>query len=280
MTLSTMLEKTVDQATSLERRYGFQMPVQGPWNEHLALLLSHRSVRGYRPDSLPEGTLTMLMAAAQSAATSSNLQSWSVIAVTDPAKKAAFAEIASGQKHIEQCPLFLVWLADLSRHHRMAEQENVTLEVLPLTESFLVAAIDAGLAAQNATVAAESIGLSTVYIGALRNDPEKVSELLELPAGCMAVFGLCVGYAAEQSAGEVKPRLPQETVLFHETYQITGEQDMRKAYDARMATFSKRHEMQHDSWTQRVIRRLRTTESIRKRALLSSILVKLGFPMK
>lgn len=96
----------------------------------------------------------------------------------------------------------------------------------------------------------------------------------------MAVFGLCVGYAAEQSVGEVKPRLPQETVLFHETYQITGEQDMRKAYDARMATFSKRHEMQHYSWTQRVIRRLRSTESIRKRALLSSILVKLGFSMK
>jgi len=280
MTTPTASETTVGQASSLERRYGFEMPVQGPWNEHLALLLSHRSVRGYRPDALPEGTLTMLMAAAQSAATSSNLQSWSVIAVTDPAKKAAFAEIASGQKHIEQCPLFLVWLADLSPHHRMAAQENVTLDVLPLTESFLVAAIDAGLAAQNATVAAESIGLSTVYIGALRNDPEKVSELLGLPLGCMAVFGLCVGYAAEQSAGEVKPRLPQETVLFHETYQITGEQDMRKAYDARMATFSKRHEMQHDSWTQRVIRRLRTTETIRKRALLSSILVKLGFPMK
>lgn len=181
MTTSSLIETTADQATSLERRYGFEMPVEGPWNEHLALLLSHRSVRGYRPDALPEGTLTMLMAAAQSAATSSNLQSWSVIAVTDPAKKAAFADIASSQKHIEQCPLFLVWLADLSRHHRMAEQESVTLEVLPLTESFLVAALDAGLAAQNATVAAESIWLSTVYIGALRNDPEKVSELLGLP---------------------------------------------------------------------------------------------------
>ena len=96
----------------------------------------------------------------------------------------------------------------------------------------------------------------------------------------MAVFGLCVGYATEQSVGEVKPRLPQEAVLFHETYQITDEQDLRKAYDARMATFSKRHEMQHDSWTQRVIRRMQSVETVRKRALLSSILVKLGFPMK
>jgi len=273
-------DQITNQATALRQRYGFDMPAQGPWNDHLALLLSHRSVRGYRSDPLPPGTLTTLMAAAQSAATSSNLQSWSLIAVTDPKKKAAFAEIASQQKHIEQCPLFLVWLADLSRHQRLAEQEAVSLEVLPLTESFLVAAIDAGLAAQNATVAAESLGLSTVYIGALRNDPEKVAELLDLPAGCMAVFGLCVGYATAEAAGEVKPRLPQEAVLFHETYRIDEEEKLRHAYDKRMATFSKRHEMQVDSWTERVVRRLRSVERIKHRANLASILKKLGFPMK
>lgn len=269
-----------DQTAALKQRYGFDMPAKGPWNEHLALLLSHRSVRGYRSDPLPPDTLTMLMAAAQSAATSSNLQSWSLIAVTDPTKKAAFAEIAGNQKHIEQCPLFMVWLADLSRHERLAHEENVTLEVLPLTESFLVAAIDAGLAAQNATVAAESLGLSTVYIGALRNDPEKVAALLNLPAGCMAVFGLCVGYAAPEASGEVKPRLPQEAVLFNETYEIDDEQKLRHSYDARMAIFSKRHEMQVDSWTERVIRRLTSIERIRHRANLGSILKKLGFPMK
>lgn len=269
-----------DQTAALKQRYGFDMPAKGPWNEHLALLLSHRSVRGYLSDPLPADTLTILMAAAQSAATSSNLQSWSLIAITDPAKKAAFAEIASNQKHIEQCPLFLIWLADLSRHERLAHEEGVTLDVLPLTESFLVAAIDAGLAAQNATVAAESLGLATVYIGALRNDPEKVAELLNLPAGCMAVFGLCVGYAADGAAGEVKPRLPQEAVLFHDTYHIDEESKLRHAYDQRMTTFSKRHEMQADSWTERVIRRMQSTERIRHRANLASILKKLGFPMK
>jgi nitroreductase len=138
-------------------------------NEHIALLLSHRSIRGYRPDALPPGTLETLVAAAQSAATSSNLQTWSVVAVTDAGKKATLARLAANQKHIEQCPLFLVWIADLSRNRRLAEEEGVTLETLPYQETFLVAAIDATLAAQNATVAAESLGLSTVYIGALRN---------------------------------------------------------------------------------------------------------------
>lgn len=84
----------------LALRYGAKaVPDAGPWNEHISLLLSHRSVRGYRSDALPAGTLETLIAAAQSAATSSNLQTWSVIAVTDPEKKAALAKVAANQKH-------------------------------------------------------------------------------------------------------------------------------------------------------------------------------------
>ena len=76
------------------------------------------------PTRCRSGTLETLVAAAQSAATSSNLQTWSVIAVTDPDKKAALAKVAANQKHIEQCPLFLVWVADISRNQRLAAEEG------------------------------------------------------------------------------------------------------------------------------------------------------------
>ena len=188
-------------ADALALRYGPDaIPSAGPWNEHIALLLSHRSVRGYRPDTLPAGTLESLIAAAQSAATSSNLQTWSVIAVTDPDKKTALSKVAAGQKHIRECPLFLVWLIDISRNQRLGEQEGVALETMPYQETFLVAAIDAALAAQNAVIAAESLGLSTVYIGALRNDPMEVARLVGLPPGTFGVFGMCVGYASPTEA--------------------------------------------------------------------------------
>ena len=163
--------------TALQARYGADaLPAAGPWNDTLALLLSHRSVRAYRTDPLPAGTLETLIAAAQSAATSSNLQTWSVVSVTDPEKKKVLAEIANNQKHIEQCPLFLVFLADVSRLDRLASAKSMTFEGLPYVETFLVAAIDAALAAQNAVIAAESLGLSTVYIGAMRNDVERVAR--------------------------------------------------------------------------------------------------------
>jgi nitroreductase len=272
---------TQSQAEALALRYGNGAePAPGPWNDVIATLLSHRSVRGFLPDALPHGTLETLVAAAQSASTSSNLQTWSVVSVTDPAKKAALAKIANNQKHIEQCPLFLVWLADLSRNARLGVEEGVTLETIPHFESFLVAAIDAALAAQNATVAAESLGLSMVYIGALRNNPVEVSRLLELPPGTMGVFGMCVGYPLPTVTNEVKPRLPQSAILFHDRYDAGGEPAARTAYDEQMATFSQRHEMTQDTWTKRVIGRMGKIAAMSGRDKLVSILNGMGFPLR
>ena len=209
---------THDKQAALARRYGAALPPAGPWNETIATLLDHRSVRGFLSDPVPPGTLETLIAAAQSAATSSNMQLWSAIAVTDPAKRRVLAEIAGDQKHIEQCPLYIAFVADMSRNERMSQAEQVTFENLPYLETFMVACIDAALAAQNAVVAAESLGLRTVYIGAMRNDPAQVHELLGLPQKAFVVFGLCVGYADPAAKNEVKPRLPQSTVLHHERY--------------------------------------------------------------
>jgi nitroreductase len=266
---------------ALAARYGAALvPPAGPWSPVIEALLAHRSVRAYRPDPLPEGTLETLVAAAQSAATSSNLQTWSVVAVTDPARKARLATVAGGQRHIEQCPLFLVWLADLSRTERLARAEGRELEGLPYLETFLVAALDAALAAQNATVAAESLGLSTVYIGALRNDAQAVAEELGLPPGAMAVFGLCVGHADPARLAEVKPRLPQPAILHHERYDSSDEDAHRAAYDSELGAFSARNEMSAYRWTDRVLARLGRVGALNGRDGLAAALRSLGFPLR
>jgi nitroreductase len=271
----------VAAADALTLRYGADAsPAAGPWNEHIALLLSHRSIRGYRSESLPPNTLATLIAAAQSAATSSNLQTWSVIAVTDPARKAALAKVAANQKHIEQCPLFLVWVADISRNQRLGAEEGVTLETMPYQETFTVAAIDAALAAQNATVAAESLGLSCVYIGALRNNPGEVGRIVGLPPGAFGLFGMCVGYASAMAANAVKPRLPQDVVLHHEIYDTSGESAHRAAYDALMGAFSARHDMAADTWTRRVIGRMGKIAAMAGRDKMVAALHAMGFELK
>jgi nitroreductase len=274
-------QAAVSAADSLALRYGAEAaPEVGPWNAAISLLLAHRSIRGYRPDALPTGTLETLIAAAQSAATSSNLQTWSVIAVTDPDKKAALAKVAANQKHIEQCPLFLVWVADISRNQRLGAEEGVTLESMPYQETFLVAAIDAALAAQNATVAAESLGLSCVYIGALRNNPQEVARIVGLPRGAFGVFGMCVGYGSPAAANEVKPRLPQDVVLHREVYDATGECAHRAAYDALIAGFAARNEMATDTWTKRVIGRMGRIAAMAGRDKLVAALQAMGFELR
>lgn len=269
-----------DQPAALAARYGAAVPPAGPWNDTIALLHRHRSVRGYRPDPVPPGTLETLVAAAQSAATSSNLQTWSVVAVTDPARKAALARIAGNQKHIEQCPLFLAWIADLSRLQRVGQQAGQAMQGLPYLEMFMIALVDAALAAQNAVTAAESLGLSTVYIGALRNDPEAVARELALPPMAMACFGLCVGTATPQAVGEVKPRLPQAAVLHREQYRPAGEPALHAAYDATLGAFSQRHEMAQAHWTERVIARVGKVSGLMGRDRMSAALKALGWELR
>ena len=92
----------------------------GQWNQVLETILSHRSVRGFLPRRLPDNTLELLIAAAQSASTSSNLQFWSVVAVQEPERRSRLAELAGQQQFIRDAPLLLVWLADLSRLDRIA----------------------------------------------------------------------------------------------------------------------------------------------------------------
>ena len=272
---------SLPQNEVLKKRYGeVNSPTEGPWNDVVGAILSHRSVRSYKTEKLPDFTLETLMAAAQSAATSSNMQVWSVVSTTDPDKKKELAKIAGGQKHIEQCPLFLVWLADLSRNERLGNEEGVEMVVNPYVETFLVAAIDAALAAQNAVVAAESLGLSTVYIGAMRNNPEKVGELFNLPSMVFPVFGLCIGYATREGEGEIKPRLPQPAVVFQEEYGVDGEQELRAQYDKEMSEFSARHEIAADTWTKKVLARMGKLSGMNGREKLINILHSMGFPLR
>jgi nitroreductase len=274
-----------EKTEALARRYGADAlkawgPPAGPWNETIASLLDHRSVRGFLPDPVPAGTLETLIAAAQSAATSSNMQFWSAITVTDPAKRKVLAEIAGDQKHIEQCPLYVCWVADLSRNQRVGESEKKDLESMPWLETFMVACIDAALAAQNAVVAAQSLGLRTVYIGAMRNDPVRVAQLLGLPPKAFVVFGLCVGTADPKAKNEVKPRLPQSIVLHHDCYDPAPETQDRPAYDSEMSKFSARHEMQAATWTQRVLNRMGPLKSMNGRERMRAALAKLGFEIR
>ena len=252
----------------------------GTWSPIIDHLLQHRSVRAYLPGPRPPGTTETLVAAAQSAATSSNLQTWSVVAVQDPARKSRLAKLASNQKHIEQAPLFLLWIADLSRATRLGIAHGRPLASVDYIETFLIAVIDAAIASQNAIVAAESLGLGTVYIGAIRNHPVEVAAEIGLPPGAMAVFGLCVGHPDPAHPAAVKPRLPQAAVLHHEQYGHAQEPAHIAAYDTHLQSFQIEQAMKPQGWSDLVLARMAGLEGMTGRDKLRDALHALGFPLR
>ena len=255
-------------------------PAPQIWNEVIATLLGHRSIRSFLPTPLRPGTLDLLVAAAQSAATSSNLQAWSVVAVGDPARRSRLSKFAGSQQHIVDAPLFLVWLADLARLADIATAEGVEVEGIHYLELLLVGIIDAALAAQNAVVAAESLGLGAVYIGAIRNNLEAVAAELALPPLVMPVFGLCVGHPDPSVATGIKPRLPPDVVLHRETYAASARPDALARYNTALRSFQREHNLAAEDWTSKVTERVRTPASLSGRHRLGQALRNLGFQLR
>jgi FMN reductase (NADPH) len=200
-------------------------------NPTLEVIHAHGSVRAYKPDPVSDALLETIVRAAQRASTSSNLQAYSVIAVTDAAKRARLAELCGNQAHIAQAPLFLAWCADLARLDRVCALRGYT-QVTQYVENFLVAALDAVIAAQNAALAAESLGLGICYIGSIRNNPREVIELLGLPRLVFPVVGMTVGYPEKPPS--LRPRLPLEAILHRERYNPDQDRALHE-YDRVMA---------------------------------------------
>lgn len=229
---------------SWQQRYGSIAP-DAP--NALAPLLTHRSIRRYTDEEVSDQTLEGLIAAAQSAATSSNLQSWSVISINDPSRRLAISELCGSQKQILTAPVFLIFLADLHRISQFAEQSGIDPDGLDTAEMYTVAVVDASLAAERLVCAAEALGYGICYIGAIRNEPFALKELLNLPERVFGVFGLCIGRPAENARADIKPKLRQDQIWFKETYpsHVSSEE-----YDARMKEFFANQGMStDDTWS-------------------------------
>jgi nitroreductase len=267
-------------ATALDLRYGVPGLPAGPTNTVVESILAHRSYRNFLDRKLEPGTLETLVAAASSAPSSSNMQTWSVVAVEDPERKARLSVLSGNQGFIRQAPLFLCWIADLSRLERLGEAHQQKLEGIAYLECYMVALVDAALAAQNALVAAESIGLGGVYVGGLRNRPLEVAAELKLPPNAFAAFGLAIGWPDPAARAEVKPRLPQSLVLHRETYDASDEQAGVAAYDETLANFSEANGMGRVGWSDRMLKRVAGPESLSGRHTMTETLKAMGFGLK
>jgi nitroreductase len=193
-------------------------------------LLLRRTQRRYADRPVPESLVRLLLVAAFSASSKSDFQQASAIWLKERGRRDRIAALFPEMPWIGTAPVFLVFLGDAGRLERIGDlrghpQPNGALE------GFFNAAVDAALALQTCTLAAETLGLGCCPISVLRNHISVVSEVLELPDKVFPVAGLCLGYPAQ--TGFVSMRLPLDSTVHIDRYDEAGLAAAVDAYDRR-----------------------------------------------
>ena len=218
------------------------------------LLCSHRSIRAFTDQAISAEQREAIIAAAQSASTSSFLQCSSIIRITDTALRQQLVTLTGGQQWVADAAEFWVFCADFNRHLQICPDAQ-----LGRAEQLLLGCVDTALMAQNAMVAAESLGLGGVFIGGIRNNIAQVTELLGLPKFVLPLFGFCIGYPS--AVPDIKPRLPQAMLVHENQYQPVDPQVLAD-YDSRTAIYYEQRDsnQRSETWSE-LIQRLIVKET-------------------
>ena len=258
---TAVVEPTAAQlatAAAITVRYGLDRhdgPVPAT-SSVIDVALQHRSVRRFLPDPVGAGELESIVAAAQSASQSSNLQVWSIVAVRDRARLQRLSEAIGGRPYVAEAPLLLVFVADFHRAAGLARSRGAEVGTVGYLENTLVAFADSGIAAQNALLAAESIGLGGLFVGSLRNNPAGVVAELGLPKHVFPVFALAIGRPDPAEEAGIKPRLPMRAVLHDEQYDPEAWRAGVAEYEERLAAYYADYGKPDYSWARTIERRI------------------------
>ena len=192
-------------------------------NETIKQLWSRKSVRAYADREITQEEKNAILDAAIQAPTAGNMTLYTILDITDQKIKDRLAVTCDNQPFIAKAKLVLIFCADYRRWYDIfcRYEEEVRK---PAEGDLFLAQADTLIAAQNAVVAAESLGIGSCYIGDITENFEIHRELLNLPKYVVPTAMLCFGYPTEQQMERPKPpRFSRESIVHENGY------DMEKA---------------------------------------------------
>ena len=208
-------------------------------NETLQILQERRSVRAFSDKALTEEQVSLIKEATLRAPTAGNMALYSVVEVHDQSKKEQLAKLCDNQSMIARAPLVWVFLADMQKwvtyftdggSREKGEKEGLASWRNPGLGDLHLCLQDAIIAAQNAVVAAESLGIGSCYIGDVIENFEEMRDLLNLdhytvPA-CMLIFGK----PKSEPTSMQTPRCPPESVFMQNRYERHTLEQLQHAF--------------------------------------------------
>lgn len=236
--------------TSTRHFFPFSQIEKSIMSPTIELLCGHRSIRHFTNEPVTDAQREAIIDAARSTSSSSFLQCSSIIRITNKVLREALVPLTGGQKHVAQAAEFWVFCADFNRHLQICPDAQ-----LGLAEQLLLGVVDTAMMGQNALTAAESLGLGGVYIGGIRNNIESVTNLLKLPKHVLPLFGLCLGWPADNP--DLKPRLPAALVVHENQYQPL-DRNLLALYDEQLAEYYliRGSNTRRDTWSDHIRRTL------------------------
>ena len=184
-------------------------------NRVIQQLHQRKSVRVYEDRPIgPEEKRAILEAALQ-APTAGNMALYTILDITDQNKKNALAKSCDNQPFIATAPMVLIFCADYRRWYDTFCQYEEQVRKPGMGDLFLAQA-DALISAQNAVVAAQSLGIGSCYIGDITENYEYHRELLNLPQYVAPAAMLCFGYPTQQQLERPKPARFRVEDMVHE----------------------------------------------------------------
>ena len=184
-------------------------------NEILRQLHDRKSVRVYEDRPVEPEVKRAILEAAIQAPSAGNMALYTILDITDPEMKQKLSVSCDNQPFIATAPVVLIFCADYRRWYDVfcAHVEEVRK---PSMGDLFLAEADTLIAAQNAVVAAHSLGLGSCYIGDITENFEYHRELLSLPQYVVPAAMLCIGCPTAQQLTRAKPPRHDVSHLVHE----------------------------------------------------------------
>lgn len=215
-------------------------------NGCLETILDRRSVLHFKSDDVPQDVLDQVLSAALRAPSPGGsltagyrgMQAFSVIVVRDEERRARLNRLlCDGKKRcIEEAPVSLVFCVDLHRVNRWAELEGGVPHFRGIGVLW-VALRGTYAAAQNAVVAAYSLGLGAQYVQEVVWQPYETLQYFKLPKRVLPVAMLVLGYPAELPP--LAPSLPLEAVVHEETYHNPDDETLLRQFGEKEEFFQR-----------------------------------------
>jgi len=184
-------------------------------NNVIEQLHQRKSVRVFEDRPIEPEVKQAVLEAAIQAPSAGNMALYTILDITDPEMKRQLSVSCDNQPFIATAPMVLVFCADYRRWYDVFCKFVDEVRKPDMGDLFLAEA-DTLIAAQNAVVAAHSLGLGSCYIGDITENFEFHKELLKLPQYVVPTAMLVLGYPTEQQKERPKPPRHNVSHLVHE----------------------------------------------------------------